>query len=46
MGPDADPGKEVALGKFLDFIRFYILDRSFIHNPVRDMACLDQFPQP
>jgi hypothetical protein len=41
IGPDADPGEEMALREFSQVIWMHILDRSFIDNAWRDMAGAD-----
>jgi hypothetical protein len=41
IGPDADPGEEMALCEFAQVIWMHILDRSFIDNAWRDMAGAD-----
>lgn len=46
VGPDADPGEEVALVIGSKVIWCHILDAAFVHVAGGDVTLLDQFPQP
>jgi hypothetical protein len=46
VGPSTDPGEEVALGVPPDVGRVDVFDAALIHVSGREMAFLDQFPEP
>jgi hypothetical protein len=46
IGPSANAGEEMALSEVCEVIWLYILYASFVHDPISDVAVLDEFPQP
>jgi len=46
VGPDTDPGKEMALCVGANVIRRHVLYAALVHVAVRDVTLCDQFPQP
>src|SRR5206468_9525430 len=46
IGPDADPGEEMALGEFAQLVRSNIFDAPFVNHAGRNVAGSDQVAQP
>lgn len=46
MGPDANPGEKVALGKFSEVVRCDIFNTPFVNFALGDMPGGDEVTQP